>query len=202
MACILPALATRRYLFGVYRQNRYFGGKFCIRLPSIVTARHRHPGTPNAFTIQICFSPTENLLAWTDTEGILSRWRDAVPASSPDPVRQTVASNAQGTTTKRKSTPPLWGEEANIDAERDDAYGGDDWIIDDLGNGMEEESEGAKAARTGDGFVKEMGEPNHGRSTWQNVNGNSVSITKAQPAFQPGSTPMENKRRYLGKRLF
>ncbi|KAG1751494.1 WD40 repeat-like protein [Suillus paluster] len=139
----------------------------------------RHPGTPNAFTIQIAFSPTENLLAWTDTDGVLSRWRDAIPDSSPDPVRQTAASSAQGTTTKRKSTPPLWGEEADVDAEGGDPYG-DDWIIDDLGNGMEDEPEGARAKRAGDGFVKEM-----------------VSITKAQPAFQPGSTPMENKKRYL-----
>ncbi|KAG1752912.1 hypothetical protein EDB19DRAFT_1670517 [Suillus lakei] len=139
----------------------------------------RHPGTPNAFTIQIAFSPTENLLAWTDTEGVLCRWRDAIPAGSPDPVRQTAASSAQGTTTKRKSTPPLWGEEPDVAAEGGDPYG-DDWIIDDLGNGMEDEPEGAKATRAGDGFVKEM-----------------VSITKAQPAFQPGSTPMENKKRYL-----
>lgn len=121
--------------------------------------RHRHPGTPNAFIIQIAFSPTENLLAWTDTEGVLSRWRDPIPTSSPDPVRQTAAGNTHGTTAKRKSTPPIWGEEVNVDAEEDGLYGGDDWIIDDLGNGMEEEPEGVRATRAGDGFVKEMGEP-------------------------------------------
>ena len=124
---------------------------------SILVTRHRYPGTPNAFTIQIAFSPTENLLAWTDTEGVLSRWRDAIPAGSPDPVRQTAASSAHGTTTKRKSTPPLFGEEADVNAEGD-PYG-DDWIIDDLGNGMEDEPEGVRATRAGDGFVKEMGEP-------------------------------------------
>lgn len=124
-----------------------------------VVTCHRHPGTPNAFTIQIAFSPTENLLAWTDTEGVLSRWRNAIPANSPDPIRQLAASSAQGATTK--STPPLLGEEANanVAAEGDDLYGDDDWIIDDLGNGMEEEPEGVKATHVGDGFVKEMGKP-------------------------------------------
>jgi chromosome transmission fidelity protein 4 len=53
----------------------------------------------------------------------------------------------------------LWGEEAAVDADADDPYGGDDWIIDDLGNGMEEEPEGVRATRAGDGFVKEMGKP-------------------------------------------
>lgn len=73
-------------------------------------------------------------------------------------MRQTAASGAHGTTTKRKPTPPLWGEEPDADAEGVDQYG-DDWIIDDLGDGMEDEPEGAKATRAGEGFVKEMGEP-------------------------------------------
>jgi chromosome transmission fidelity protein 4 len=52
----------------------------------------------------------------------------------------------------------LWGEEPDAGAEGGDPYG-DDWIIDDLGDGMEDEPESAKATRAGDGFVKEMGEP-------------------------------------------
>ena len=77
----------------------------------------------------------------------------------------------------------------------------DDWIIDDIGGGLQDDPEVGK--RGGDGFVKEMGMAfplllarHDDNSLW------SVSITKAQPPFQPGSTPMENKKRYLGQWYF
>ncbi|KAF9237545.1 hypothetical protein BU15DRAFT_75916 [Melanogaster broomeanus] len=145
----------------------------------------RHTGSPNALTTQISFSPSQNLLAWADTEGILTWWRDPIPAGSPDPLKQSAAGSVQGVPVKRKSSPNLWGEDpAGADrgagAEGGSDYG-DDWIIDDIGAGMEDAQEdGPRGKRSGDGFVKEM-----------------VSITKAQPAFQPGSTPLEGKKRYL-----
>ena len=56
----------------------------------------------------------------------------------------------------------------------------DDWILDDLGGGLNDDDGEARRIAT-EGGVREM-----------------VSVTKAQGAFQPGSTPMENKKRYLG----
>ncbi|KIJ67758.1 hypothetical protein HYDPIDRAFT_147689 [Hydnomerulius pinastri MD-312] len=144
----------------------------------------RHAVSPSTLTTQIAFSPSQNLLAWADTEGVLTWWRDPIPAASPDSVKQSAAASVQGIPVKRKSTPTLFGDDADVDggagAEGGNDYG-EDWIIDDLGGGIDDEQEDAtRTRRTGDGFVKEM-----------------VSITKAQPAFQPGSTPMEGKKRYL-----
>ncbi|KAF8843017.1 WD40 repeat-like protein [Paxillus ammoniavirescens] len=145
----------------------------------------RHASSPNALTTQIAFSPSQNLLAWADTEGILTWWRDPIPTGSPDPVKKSAAGSMQGVPLMRKSTPTLWGEDTadagrGAGAEDGNDYG-DDWIIDDLGVGMEDDQQdGPHGRQSGNGFVKEM-----------------VSITKAQPAFQPGSTPMEGKKRYL-----
>jgi len=107
---------------------------------------------------QVAFSPSQNLLAWADTGGILTWWRDAIPAGSPDPVKATAAGGVQGVSVKRKSTPTLWGEDPvneDVPGTTTDDYG-DDWIIDDIGIGVEDER-GEKRAADGDGFVKEMG---------------------------------------------
>ncbi|KAL4078553.1 hypothetical protein V8B97DRAFT_1865745 [Scleroderma yunnanense] len=149
----------------------------------------RHTGSSNALTMQLAFSPSQNLLAWTDSEGILTWWKEPIPPDSPDPVKHSVAANAS---VKNKAASTLWGDDADGDANvagsRSTGAGGDvdgnvyddDWIIDDLGDRMEDDPAAGAKKGSGDGFMKEM-----------------VSITKAQPAFQPGSTPMENKRRYL-----
>lgn len=149
----------------------------------------RYQGALSAPVTQMAFSPTQNLLAWTDFEGVLTRWPDPIPATAPDPVK---VSSGMDTTTvplKRRGTPTLFDDEADAakgskgaDVDLDEDLGvdldNDDWILDDLGGGMnDDDGEKRWAAKEG---VREM-----------------VSVTKAQPPFQPGSTPMDNKKRYL-----
>ncbi|KII92369.1 hypothetical protein PLICRDRAFT_102810 [Plicaturopsis crispa FD-325 SS-3] len=141
----------------------------------------RHDASPGATIVQLAWSPTQNLLAWTDTEGVFTRWTDPIPSSSPDPVKTSAAGAATGVQIKRKAELDLFGEidqeppagDANEDVDIEFDLDNDDWIIDDVGGGM-------KDRKNGDGLYKEL-----------------VSITKAQPPFQPGATPMENKKRYL-----
>ena len=142
----------------------------------------------------MAFSPARNLLAWTDSAGDLTRWRDPIPSSSPDPVKLSAGTTAVGVPVKRKGTPTLFDDD-NVHAVRaekakardedvDEDLGidldNDDWILDDLGGGLNDDDGEARRIAT-EGGVREM-----------------VSVTKAQGAFQPGSTPMENKKRYLG----
>ncbi|KAH9935365.1 uncharacterized protein B0H18DRAFT_975539 [Fomitopsis serialis] len=149
---------------------------------------YRYEGIPSPVT-EIAFSPSQNLIAWTDLEGTFTRWPEPIPASAPDPLKPSAASSATGVQKKRARTPTLFdieadkefaGKDAGGDVDVDDDVGvdldNDDWILDDLGGGMDDDDKKWSAK---DG-VKEM-----------------VSVTKAQPAFQPGSTPMENKKRYL-----
>ncbi|KAF9010688.1 hypothetical protein BDQ17DRAFT_1234391 [Cyathus striatus] len=145
-----------------------------------------HPASPGSTVTQLAFSPRENLLAWTDTEGAFTRWMKPVPSDSPDPAKPFTAIN--GALSKQKVGLDLFndGEDATKskdptdefdDIHLDDEAIFDDFIEDDLGNGAFTD-EPVKERNAG--FVKEM-----------------VSITKAQLPFQPGSTPMINKRQYL-----
>ncbi|KAH9892894.1 hypothetical protein C8Q73DRAFT_76644 [Cubamyces lactineus] len=153
----------------------------------------RYQGAIHAPITQMAFSPAKNLLAWTDAAGDLTRWIDPIPSSSPDPVKLSVGSSSVTISTKRKGTPTLFDDD-NVDDARpttdklptaEDLDGdlgidldNDDWILDDLGDGMEDDGEARRLAA--EGGIREM-----------------VSVTKAQPPFQPGSTPMEKKKRYL-----
>ncbi|KAF8499832.1 WD40 repeat-like protein [Russula emetica] len=146
------------------------------------------PSATTEFITQISFSPTRNILAWTDFAGSLYRWSDPIPSSSPSPVAST-STSALTRPVRRAPTPTLFDDEAvghtsKQQANEDVGQGGaddfenEDWILDDVGDRMDDEV-GAQGDE-GHEFVKEM-----------------VSVTKAQPAFQPGSTPMENRKRYL-----
>ncbi|KAF5328867.1 hypothetical protein D9619_011727 [Psilocybe cf. subviscida] len=148
-------------------------------------------GTAGAVITKLAFSPTENLIAWTDTNGGFTRWQKPIGDKHPDPVKVTFASSAPATvptkTKPLKNGLDLFLNDAEDLAEAGDAVDedldvdlddvgemdlGDDWIVDD--------TNGALNDKPKDGFVKEM-----------------VSITKAQPPFQPGSTPMANQKRFL-----
>ncbi|OCH95073.1 hypothetical protein OBBRIDRAFT_641181 [Obba rivulosa] len=136
---------------------------------------------------QMAFSPSQNLLAWTDGDGVFNRWPEPIPATSPDPVKLSVGSATTTIASKRKATPTLFDDpepektavdDVDLDEDADVELDNDNWILDDLGGVDEDDSETKKwGAKDG---VREM-----------------VSVTKAQPPFQPGSTPMENKKRYL-----
>src|ERR1700735_32439 len=123
----------------------------------------RYPSSSMATITHLAFSPTQNLLAWTDNGGVLTLWPSPIPPTAPDPVKTPSVSTTtiQG---KRRTTPDLFGENAKggegaVDERDDFGMMDDDWIIDDMGGGMEDDPlEKERVGKGGrDGFVKEMG---------------------------------------------
>ncbi|KAF8893373.1 hypothetical protein BD779DRAFT_1436150 [Infundibulicybe gibba] len=142
--------------------------------------------TPSGSTItHLAFSPRDNLVAWTDTNGVFSRWQNPIPDAFPSPIKVTTATSAPATIPVK---PPTGLDLFTADVETVDPNNdfsdidpnGDlenlDWVVDDIPVGLHDEPK----KRSKEEFVKEM-----------------VSITKAQPPFQPGSTPADNRKRYL-----
>lgn len=97
-------------------------------------------------------------------DGVLTRWPEPVPASSPDPVKLHAVPISASIPMRRKSTLNLFDDTAdeapklsnmedvdldNLGEELED----DDWILDDLGGGLKDDNE---AHRTGQ-EVREMG---------------------------------------------
>ncbi|KAG8715772.1 hypothetical protein FRC11_000067 [Ceratobasidium sp. 423] len=134
----------------------------------------------------IGFHPQKNMLAWM-IDGALQQWNTPVPASHPHPssTKTTVAPPKTASASKDDG-PAVDDDLAGID----DDYG-DDWIVDDMGDGAHldepreievETKEKSKKRRYsgGKGGIREM-----------------VNITKAQPPFQPGATAFRNKKRYM-----
>lgn len=130
-----------------------------------LTSVFRFPSATTEFITQIAFSPTKNLLAWTDFAGSLYRWSEPVPSSSPSPVASTSTSSLTRPV-RRGPTPTLFDDDAvvptsNQQANEDAGLGGadnfenEDWILDDVGDGLEDDV-GAQGD-DGHAFVKEMG---------------------------------------------
>lgn len=105
---------------------------------------------------QIAFSPRDNLLAWTDESGALSRWYNPILSSLPDPVKKTIGAGTSASRSVQRDVSDLFdvGEPTtgpdDVDMEDLDLDMGDDWIIDDL-------PDTTKSATLAEGFVKEMG---------------------------------------------
>jgi hypothetical protein len=129
------------------------------------TSAFRFSSATTEFITQLSFSPTKNILAWTDFAGSLYRWSEPIPSSSPSPVAST-SSSALTRPVRRGPTPTLFDDEAVGHASKQQAnddvglVGADDfenenWILDDVGDGMEDDV----GAQGDDGheFVKEMG---------------------------------------------
>lgn len=119
---------------------------------------------------QLAFSPTQNLLAWTDIKGVFSRWTQPVPSNLPDPVKRSTGAIGSPTVHMgREGASNLFEESDAGDVEDmkdvDDHMleVDEDWVIDDQpdhaevlrghGRDGDEDDDGY-----GPGKIKEMGE--------------------------------------------
>lgn len=128
----------------------------------------RHQIDSQTHINQLLFSPTQNILVWGDTQGNLYRWVNPIPDGQPAPFVERTAKQV------RREKTPMFG-----DMEED--FGEDleeDWIIDDMA--------GAGGVTTETSRDKE-------KSYAREI----VSVTKAQLAFQPGATPLRDRKGYL-----
>ena len=139
-------------------------------------------------------------------DGSLTRWKDPIPKDDPSPyevkkVEQTVHSRARaalfGEDTDDMVDDAAGDDEKQPDVVLDDDMDmDDDFVVDDLGGGLLDDGPEFGGWK-GEG-VREMGKVSKSDNEILNLIFSTVSVTKAQPPFQPGSTPMESKRRYLG----
>ncbi|KAJ6586903.1 hypothetical protein DFH09DRAFT_910436 [Mycena vulgaris] len=140
----------------------------------------RHSSNPQIIVTQLAFSPSENLIAWTAADGAFYRWSNPIPNTFPDPVKP-MPEVAGSTMNVANANPPAifddddddHADDVDLEGEVDDEI--EVGIPDDASEDWVDDEAKPNAA-----FVKEM-----------------VSITKAQPPFQPGATPMANTKRYL-----
>lgn len=83
------------------------------------------------------------MLAWTDSGGNFTRWRDVVPPSLPSPTKLATSVSINTADSRQTTTSlfiddepqdtPMGEDEGALGAEVDAEEHDDDWIIDDLG---------------------------------------------------------------------
>lgn len=146
-----------------------------IHCPPLLNAFPSHQIDAQTHVNHLLFSTSQNLLAWGDTEGNLYRWVDPIAQGHPGPAVEK-ASKVKDARGDRDKSPALGDMEEDFGEDVDE-----DWIIDDIG-----------AAGTG-GLA--VGGDSRGKE--KSYAREIVSVTKAQPAFQPGATPLQNRKAYL-----
>jgi chromosome transmission fidelity protein 4 len=133
-----------------------------LTLPShVLCFSDRQAGQPGAIITQLAFCPTQNVLSWTDDQGLFSRWQQPIPDTLPSPVKVTLTGASTISVKKRSAELSLFGEDADPAGLQDIAMEDldDDWIIDDIGGQMGED--GAESKSKEKAIVKEMGKPRH-----------------------------------------
>ncbi|MCO5546925.1 hypothetical protein L7F22_000364 [Adiantum nelumboides] len=146
------------------------------------TRRALHSRKADGLVTGISWSPGHDALAWVDNSGQLVRWQNVVGSTFPSPYEH--VEHAKFTANKAR------GSKAHTD-DIDDLFRGTD--IDDDDDLMDVEGDG-RAKATSPDVVDEEDEQSlyHRRRSAL-----PSATTRAQPAFQPCSTPMKNKRRFL-----
>ncbi|CAE6433729.1 unnamed protein product [Rhizoctonia solani] len=141
-------------------------------------------GQPGKPVTAIGFHPQRNMLAWM-LDGALQQWSSPVPASHPHPS-STMTTVAAPKADSKDDDLAVDDDLAGVE----DDYG-DDWIVDDLGDGVHLDEPREAEAET-----KEKSKKRHHSGGKGGVR-EMVNITKAQPPFQPGATTFRNKKRYM-----
>ncbi|KAH8829667.1 hypothetical protein DL96DRAFT_1599042 [Flagelloscypha sp. PMI_526] len=141
-----------------------------------------------AIICNISWCPIRNLIAWVDVNGRFVRWTDPIPETYPPPYRQ-LGTNEKVPGGKEDSPVKRHKDLDRIPAEPselEDVFDDGDLQDDDhmpIDDDMEEDA-GEEDVASDDEHVKQM-----------------VNITKAQPPFQPGATPLIGEKRYLASNL-
>ncbi|KAJ7262195.1 hypothetical protein B0H12DRAFT_1321837 [Mycena haematopus] len=145
----------------------------------LIIAKH---SSGTASVTQLAFSPAENLIAWTTDAGTFTRWSNPIPDTHHDPVKPISKVSEAPRTNPAASA--IFDDEEAVDVDLDDNIENEfgDNVADDVSESdwMDEDTNTGPVDVTPSDFVKEM-----------------VSITKAQPPFQPGATPMLETKRLL-----
>ncbi|KAF7315738.1 Chromosome segregation protein [Mycena indigotica] len=147
--------------------------------------------TPNSgFVHRLAFSPIANLLAWVMSDGTFEILPDAIPKSHPDPIAPVVVVPVAKKLPEKAMDEVLTDFNALNDLvdDGDDTEDGPAPIDVDLEETDDEDDN--------ENRIREMG-----KLSFLTCDSDSyafvVNVTKAQPPFQPGETPLSQTKRFL-----